>query len=117
MNANPLINSMSRLSARSSKSRVLEPRALPNDNARLHSTVTYEELPGRLRRRVTLVNPREADASAGRISVLSPVGRALLGQAKGSTVDVALPLGRWLSVRVIEVTAGQFERIDEPAYA
>ena len=117
MSADPLMNSMRGLPAKRSRPRVLEPRALPNDNARLHSTVTYEELPGRLRRRVTLVNPRDADASAGRISVLSPVGRALLGQAKGSTVDVALPLGRWLSVRVIEVTVGQFQRIDEPACA
>lgn len=117
MSANPLINSIPRFPAKRSNPRVLKPRALPNEHARLHSTVTYEELPGRLRRRVTLVNPRDADASAGRISVLSPVGRALLGQAKGSTVDVALPLGRWLSVRVIEVTAGRFERVDEPAYA
>ena len=117
MNTNLSINSMARLSAQAPRPRVLEPRALPSENARLHSTVMYEELPGRLQRRVTLVSPRDADASAGRISVLSPVGRALLGQAKGSTVDVALPLGRWLSVRVIEVTAGRFERIDEPTYA
>ena len=117
MNTNLSINSTARLSAEPPKSRVLEPNALPSENARLHSTVLYEELPGRLRRRVTLVSPRHADASAGRISVLSPVGRALLGHAKGSTVDVALPLGRRLLVRVIEVAAHQFDLTDEPAYA
>ena len=112
MNTNRLLNSMPRLSTHASKPRVLERRALPNDDARLHSTVAYEELPGRLRRRVTLVSPRDADVSAGRISVLSPVGRALLGHAKGRTIDVALPLGRRLLVRIIEVTAGQFNRND-----
>ena len=117
MSANPLINSTPRFPAHRFKPRVLEPRALPNDRARLHSTVIYEELPGRLRRQVTLVSPRDADASAGRISVMSPVGRALLGHAQGSTIDVALPLGRRLSVRIIEVTAGQFNLTDEPAYA
>lgn len=116
MNANPLSISTPRL-FQAPRPRVIEPHARPNDNVRLHSAVTYEELPGRLRRRVTLVSPRDADASAGRISVLSPVGRALLGHAQGSTIDVALPLGRRLSVRVIEVTAGQFNPTDEPAYA
>jgi regulator of nucleoside diphosphate kinase len=117
MNTNLSINSMARSSAQAPRPRVLEPRALPSQNARLHSTVMYEELPGRLQRRVTLVSPRDADASTGRISVLSPVGRALLGHAKGSTVDVALPLGRRLLVRVIEVTAQQFDPANEPAYA
>lgn len=117
MNTNLSINSTARLPADAPKSRVLERRALPSDNARLHSSVIYEELPSQLRRQVTLVSPRDADASAGRISVLSPVGRALLGHAKGGTVDVALPLGRRLLVRVIEVTAQQFDPTDEPAYA
>ena len=117
MNTNLSINSTNRWPADAARSRVLEPRAIPSDNARLHSTVMYEELPGRLRRQVTLVSPRDADASAGRISVLSPVGRALLGHAKGSTVDVALPLGRRLLVRVIEVAAHQFDPTDEPTYA
>jgi len=116
MNANALSNATPRL-FQPPRARVLESRARPNDHARLHSTVAYEELPGRLRRQVTLVSPRDADASAGRISVMSPVGRALLGNTKGSTIDVALPLGRRLSVRVIEVTAGQFNPTDEPAYA
>jgi len=117
MNTNLSINSTARFPAAPSRSRVLERNDVQRENARLHSTVLYEELPGRLRRRVTLVSPRDADASVGRISVLSPVGRALLGHAKGSTVEVALPLGRRLLVRVIEVTAQQFDPTDEPAYA
>ena len=95
----------------------LNQRARPSSAVRLHSTVTYEELPARTRRRVTLVNPRDADASAGRISVLSPIGRALLGHRKGHVVDVALPMSRQLSVRVVEVNAQEAEPVDEPIYA
>ena len=84
---------------------VVGSRALPHGTIRLDSTVTYEELPERKRRCVTLVRPRDADAGAGRISILSPVGRALLGNAVGSVVEVLLPTGRQQVVRVVDVTA------------
>lgn len=41
----------------------------------------------------TLVSPNEANPRAGRISVASPVGRALLDRAVGDTVDVEAPGG------------------------
>jgi regulator of nucleoside diphosphate kinase len=84
---------------------IVEPRALPPGTVRLHSTVTYEELPAGNRRSVTLVNPRRADAGRGRISILSPVGRALLGQQPGHAIDVALPGGRQVQLRVVEASA------------
>jgi hypothetical protein len=55
----------------------------------MNSKVTYRVEPGGERRSVILVHPIEADASIGRISVLSPVGRALLGRAPGSVVRPA----------------------------
>ena len=90
---------------------------MSSDTVRVGFTVTYEELPAGTRRRVTLVIPREADASVGRISVLSPVGRALLGRTNGQVVPVALPMGREVSVRVLEVTAPEFDEVDERLYA
>ena len=41
----------------------------------------------------TLVGAGEADRARGRLSVQSPVGKALLGQAPGATVEVSLPRG------------------------
>jgi regulator of nucleoside diphosphate kinase len=64
--------------------------------------VAYGEEPGDVRRSVVLVHPIEADAAVGRISVLSPVGLALLGRTPGSLVDVALPGGRVLTIRILE---------------
>jgi len=57
-----------------------------------------------------LVGPDELDVSAGRISVDSPVGRALLGRAEGDEVLVRRPRGEAiftvLEVRYGEVAAG-----------
>lgn len=41
----------------------------------------------------TLVGTYEADASAGRLSVTSPLGRALIGKALGDVVEVSTPRG------------------------
>ena len=84
---------------------IVEARALPPGTVRLHSSVTYEEHPSGTRRHVTLVNPRQADACRGRISVFSPIGRALLGQRRNRVVEVALPAGRRIKLHVIEATA------------
>lgn len=105
------------LSTKLFDAQIVGQHALPYGTVRLHSTVLYEELPAGTRRRVTLVIPREADADAGRVSIFSPIGRALLGHAKGHVIDVALPTGRKASVRVVEVTRPELDRLAETAPA
>ena len=41
-----------------------------------------------------IVNPREVDPTQGKISSVSPLGRALIGRGEGETVEVAVPAGR-----------------------
>ena len=74
---------------------------LPIDRIAMGSTVTYIEEPSGLRRTVTLAYPADADLRLGRISVLSPIGRALIGRKRGENVDAALPGGRSLEIRVV----------------
>jgi len=76
---------------------------LPADRVSMNSRVAYREEPDGERRTVAIVHPSAADPSAGRISVLSPVGRALLGRQSGSVASIAVPGGRALMVRVLEV--------------
>ena len=78
---------------------------LPADRVAMNSRVTYEEEPGGRRRTVMLVHPAEADAAAGRISVLTPIGRALLGRQPGATIDAGASLGRALSIRILAAEA------------
>jgi regulator of nucleoside diphosphate kinase len=80
---------------------------LPADRVSMGSRVAYREEPRGEPRTVALVHPADAAPSAGRISVLSPIGRALLGRRAGSVASLEVPGGRALTIRVLEV-----ERVD-----
>jgi regulator of nucleoside diphosphate kinase len=84
------------------EARLVPHERLPADRIAMDSKVEYREEPDGERRSVILVHPIEADAAVGRISVLSPVGLALLGRTPGSLVDVALPGGRVLTIQILE---------------
>jgi regulator of nucleoside diphosphate kinase len=62
---------------------------------------------------LTLAYPKEADADQGRVSVLSPVGRALIGARVGEVLRVAVPGQR---DRTFEVTAIPFQPEAEGRY-
>lgn len=79
--------------------------ALPDGCVALGSRVAYTEEGGDTARRVTLVAPADADAAAGRISVLSPIGLALIGRGRGALTEAHLPNGRRLRLRVLETAA------------
>jgi regulator of nucleoside diphosphate kinase len=50
---------------------------------------------------VTLVYPHEADTAAGKISVLTPIGAALIGLSVGQSIEWQSPAGEWRSVTVL----------------
>jgi regulator of nucleoside diphosphate kinase len=75
---------------------------LPADRVAMNSRVVYREESRGEHRSVSIVHPDEANLSLGRISVLSPVGRALLGRKVGSVASIRVP-GRELALRVLEV--------------
>jgi regulator of nucleoside diphosphate kinase len=70
------------------------------DVVTMNSEVTIEDRGARLV--VKLVYPADADPAAGKISVLSPLGNALLGSRAGWTVNFATPAGE-RSVRIVEI--------------
>jgi len=75
--------------------------AVPADTVQMGSTLTYEV--GGARRRVTLVYPAEADIDAGRVSVATPIGTALLGLAEGQSIDWTARDGRRQRLTVVAV--------------
>ena len=76
---------------------------LPADRVAMNSKVEYREEPDGRSRTVAVVPPREAKPSDGRISVLSPVGRALLGRRIGSVASISVPGIRALTIRVVGI--------------
>jgi len=71
---------------------------------RMGSRVTYrDEKTGRIRD-VTLVYPHEADIDPSRISVLTPVGAALIGLSAGQTVEFQTPARERCSLTVMDAS-------------
>ena len=70
--------------------------------AHLGSTLTVTNLVSQRTVDYTLVGQNEVDAGAGRISVASPVGQALVGGKAGESVEVATPSGT-IGFRIDEV--------------
>ncbi|HJR23279.1 MAG TPA: nucleoside diphosphate kinase regulator [Dongiaceae bacterium] len=66
------------------RARVVADEAVPQDVVRMGSLVEFES--GGDRKRVMLVFPPDADISAGKVSVLTPVGAALIGLSKGQSI-------------------------------
>lgn len=66
------------------RARIVADESVPRDVVRMGSRVEFRA--DNECRRVTLVFPPEADIAAGRISVLTPVGAALIGLAKGQSI-------------------------------
>jgi regulator of nucleoside diphosphate kinase len=50
-----------------------------------------------------VVYPEEADAAKGRVSVLSPIGNALLGMKVGQVTNLRLPRGGERALRVLRI--------------
>lgn len=67
------------------------------------TTVEYRDDTTDQVRTVTLVYPDEADLAAGKISVLSPVGAALIGLSVGQSIEWQSPAGGWRSLTVLGV--------------
>ncbi len=83
-----------------SRATVLPVARMPANVVRMHSRVTYLDERSGERREVALVFPEEADLASGKISVLAPVGSALLGLEEGQAIEWPFPDGRVRRLRV-----------------
>jgi transcription elongation factor GreA len=78
---------------------VIDPTNLPKDRAVFGSTVVLENVDTGEGVEYQLVGPEESDIGKGRISVSSPLGRAMLGKKPDDEITVQAPAGK----RVYEV--------------
>ncbi|AMJ57592.1 nucleoside diphosphate kinase regulator [Stenotrophomonas terrae] len=97
------------------RAQVLPPEEIPEGIVTMHSRVDCEDELHNEKHSLTLVYPHEADFDKGRVSILAPVGSALLGLSVGQTIDWTAPGGRQLRLRVTAVhyqpeAAGDFHR-------
>lgn len=83
---------------------IVPAETIPQDVVTMNSSVLCALEGESAPRQWTLAYPDDADFEAGRLSVLSPVGTALLGARAGETVTYRLPDGREQHVTVVELS-------------
>jgi len=82
------------LEERLASAQVIEPETLPKVGAVIGTAADVEDLDTGLQTHFELVSSAESNPARGRLSVESPVGRALVGHRPGDTVEVLTPKGR-----------------------
>ena len=83
---------------------VVEPTQVPPDVVTMNSRVVYRDEDTHETREVTLSYPKDASLEQGRVSVLAPVGAALLGLSVGQEIEWQLPGGKHKRLRILSVT-------------
>ena len=95
------------------RAHVMPRREVEQDVIVMDSELEYEDVASGQRRRLRLVYPHDSDMNAGRVSVLAPLGCALLGLRVGQEIDWRMPGGP-RTLRVLSV--GRTSTVDaEPA--
>ena len=87
-------------------SRVIDPDVLPKDRVCLLSRVEFTDLATDTRMTFEIVSPHEMDLEAGKISLKSPIGAALMGKKVGDIAEAQVPSGT-LRLRIDKISLGR----------
>ncbi|WP_300614676.1 nucleoside diphosphate kinase regulator [Dokdonella sp.] len=83
---------------------ILDPKDMPADVVTMNSTVKVIDEGTHEEHQLTLVYPRDADGDPGKVSVLAPVGSAILGLRVGETIRWPMPGGRQVALRIAAIS-------------
>ncbi|MHC5232107.1 nucleoside diphosphate kinase regulator [Brucella sp. LJL56] len=85
------------------RAKVVPAKRLPQNVIHMGSTVEFRSNDGQ-ERRVTLVYPGEADIAQSKISILTPIGTALIGLAPGQSISWTARDGKQHELNVLSVS-------------
>ena len=94
---------IARLELTLSRAKIIQASDLPNDKIYILSRVKLKDLKSGELFTYLLVSPEESDFEANKISVTSPIGKALLGKKPGDAVEITVPVGK-LRYEVLEIS-------------
>lgn len=103
---------MAELETELARAKIVEPKDVPPSVVTMNSTVHFRIESSNEDFELTLVYPKDSDLSGKTISVLAPVGSALLGLSQGDEIEWPKPSGGVIRVKIQEV-AYQPERAGE----
>ena len=84
---------IARLKEKVTNARVIDESKLSTDTVQLLSKVKVENQANKMVMQFTIVGENEADFSKGLLSSSTPIGKALIGHAKGDVVEAHVPSG------------------------
>ncbi|MDZ4859883.1 MAG: nucleoside diphosphate kinase regulator [Candidatus Hydrogenedentes bacterium] len=84
---------LAELEAELNRATVVAAGEVPDDVITMNSSVRLLDLDSKKKLKYSVVYPPEADAAEGRISVLAPIGTALLGYRVGDEIEWTVPSG------------------------
>ncbi len=92
---------LDKLEAELDRANVVASEEVPADVVTMNSQISVLDLDSNKEMVLRLVFPAEADFDHGRVSILAPIGTALIGYRAGDTVEWKVPAG----VRRLKITA------------
>ena len=84
---------LNKLEAELDRAEIVDPKDMPADVVTMRSKVRLQDLVSGESNTYSLVFPTEADFAEGKISVLAPIGTAILGYRQGDTIEWPVPSG------------------------
>ena len=90
------------LEAKLAMVRIIENENIPADKIFIGAIVTLRDLDTKEELKYTLVSPEEADYEESKISIYSPIGKALMGHTQGEEIPIHVPAGI-LKYKIIKI--------------
>ncbi|MGD9578717.1 MAG: nucleoside diphosphate kinase regulator [Syntrophorhabdus sp.] len=84
---------LERLEEELDRAKVVDPRDIPDDVVTMNSSVMVKDLDTNEEKTFVLVFPGKANMTENAISILAPVGTALIGYKEGDVIDWEVPAG------------------------
>ena len=84
---------LNKLEAELDRAEIVNPKHIPADVITMRSKVRLKDLVSGEANTYSLVFPTEADFNEGKISILAPIGTAILGYKRGDTIEWEVPSG------------------------
>jgi len=91
------------------RAKIIKDDKIPNDLVTMNSKVRYKNLESNKESEITIVYPKDANATEGRISVFASLGSALLGLREGDEISWTFPDGAEKSLQVLKVISQEVE--------
>lgn len=98
------VPSIDELEEELSRAKIVEPKEIPSSIVTMNSTVRFFVESSQKEFELTLVYPKNVDSNGKTISILAPVGSALLGLSIGDQIEWPKPGGGFLKVKITGIT-------------